>query len=233
VVEAGSRVVVETKTESDYRANRPMTPSTVGGAHPSERGETPEDGCEFCEIDGQGNHAPRCPVTLEAEIEHLDAEINRRKGDPRTRLHNLCEGLERDKHDSPYSAESWDQLTEENNQLRRDLTASIEARKEVERERDVWERTASYRQHRLTENLKKWQAAHARAESAEASLKEAQQHMAELVRVMEIDEPRFNEWHDAIDDARRFLSPHQATASPEKQQAGTPSAVVTEGKGDG
>lgn len=27
--------------------------------------------CEFCEIDGYGNHAPRCPVFLEAEIAEL------------------------------------------------------------------------------------------------------------------------------------------------------------------
>lgn len=24
--------------------------------------------CEFCEIDGLGNHAPRCPVSLEREL---------------------------------------------------------------------------------------------------------------------------------------------------------------------
>ena len=33
------------------------------------------DFCEFCEIDGFGNHAPRCPVFLEGEIERLQAEI--------------------------------------------------------------------------------------------------------------------------------------------------------------
>jgi len=31
--------------------------------------------CEFCEIDGLGNHAPRCPVQLEKEIANLRAKL--------------------------------------------------------------------------------------------------------------------------------------------------------------
>lgn len=31
--------------------------------------------CEFCEPDGLGNHAPRCPVQLESEIENLRADL--------------------------------------------------------------------------------------------------------------------------------------------------------------
>ncbi len=31
--------------------------------------------CEFCEVDGHGNHAPRCPVYLEAKIETLELAL--------------------------------------------------------------------------------------------------------------------------------------------------------------
>jgi hypothetical protein len=33
-------------------------------------------GCEFCELDGFGAHAPRCPVPLEAELARLRALLN-------------------------------------------------------------------------------------------------------------------------------------------------------------
>lgn len=33
-------------------------------------------GCEFCEVDSFGAHAPRCPVTLEKEIERLKLLLN-------------------------------------------------------------------------------------------------------------------------------------------------------------
>lgn len=29
--------------------------------------------CEFCEIDGSGNHAPRCPVKLERDLAAMTA----------------------------------------------------------------------------------------------------------------------------------------------------------------
>lgn len=29
--------------------------------------------CEFCDLDGMGNHAPRCPVFLEQRIAELEA----------------------------------------------------------------------------------------------------------------------------------------------------------------
>lgn len=37
------------------------------------------------------------------------------------RLHNLCDWLEKQKHDSPYSAEAWDELQAENDRLRIEL----------------------------------------------------------------------------------------------------------------
>ncbi|NOU20414.1 MAG: hypothetical protein HOO93_01255 [Methyloglobulus sp.] len=44
-----------------------------------------------------------------------------REKDPVKRLHNLCDFLEQQKHESPYSAESWDELQAENDRLRWEL----------------------------------------------------------------------------------------------------------------
>ena len=42
--------------------------------------------------------------------------------DPIKQLRNLCDFLESQKNDSPYSADAWDELHAENCGLRRDLT---------------------------------------------------------------------------------------------------------------
>jgi len=55
----------------------------------------------------------------------LEQELNARKGDPTTRLHNICAALEEDKGNSPYTAEAWDQLDAENQNLRRTLAAKL------------------------------------------------------------------------------------------------------------
>jgi predicted nuclease with TOPRIM domain len=49
--------------------------------------------CEFCEIDGQGNHAPRCPVHLESEIERLQT-ITRDQNYTITRLRSDNQSLQ-------------------------------------------------------------------------------------------------------------------------------------------
>jgi hypothetical protein len=41
--------------------------------------------------------------------------------DPVIRLNRLCDWLEEKKNDSPYSAESWDELQSENDRLRLEL----------------------------------------------------------------------------------------------------------------
>ena len=47
------------------------------------------------------------------------------------RLHRLCDFLEKQKHDSPYSAESWDELQAENNQLRTELAILRKEREQL------------------------------------------------------------------------------------------------------
>lgn len=54
--------------------------------------------------------------SLADEVERLTREINRRKGNPVTRLHNLCEGLE---DVEPYGLEEWNRIDTENADLRK------------------------------------------------------------------------------------------------------------------
>jgi len=51
--------------------------------------------------------------------------------DPVKRLHNLCDFLEEQKHESPYSSESWDELQAENNRLITELSVSVKERKQL------------------------------------------------------------------------------------------------------
>ena len=53
--------------------------------------------------------------------------------DPIKRLRNLCDFLDEQKNDSPYSAESWDELQAENNKLRDDLLVMKNALEELAR----------------------------------------------------------------------------------------------------
>jgi hypothetical protein len=79
--------------------------------------------------------APKCLVAgkavadmVQRRIALLDTEINRRKGDPRTRLHNLCEGIARDADGSEWSREEWERIDAENAELRavnRQLLAAL------------------------------------------------------------------------------------------------------------
>lgn len=74
----------------------------------------------------------------------MEMEINRRRGDPCTRLHNLCEGLEADKQNSPYSAESWDELIAENDRLRRELSSAEARALAAENEAALWKGRYDY-----------------------------------------------------------------------------------------
>ena len=47
------------------------------------------------------------------------------------RLHNLCDFLEEQKHDSPYSAESWHELQTENNRLTTELAILRKEREQL------------------------------------------------------------------------------------------------------
>jgi hypothetical protein len=67
-------------------------------------------------------------------IRELEAEVARRKGDPVTRLHNLCEGMEQDRHDSPYSAEAWEAQDAAYREKCAELAASRERERHLERE---------------------------------------------------------------------------------------------------
>lgn len=53
-----------------------------------------------------------------AEIARLTAELNRRKGDPSTRLHNLCEAIAEEADGSEFSREEWERIDAENAALR-------------------------------------------------------------------------------------------------------------------
>ena len=47
------------------------------------------------------------------EVERLRAELDRRKGDPVTRLHNLCEGIAADADCTEWSHEEWERIDRE------------------------------------------------------------------------------------------------------------------------
>lgn len=59
-------------------------------------------------------------ASLIAERDALRAEVDRRKGDPCTRLHNLCEAIEEEAASSVFSREEWDRIDAENVELRTD-----------------------------------------------------------------------------------------------------------------
>ena len=90
---------------------------------------------------------------LEAENAAMRAERERRnKVDPITRLHNLCDGLQYEKGESPYCAKAWDELTAENDRLRAELAKLQQAvSDDVEQEAECrkllarWDTSDSFR----------------------------------------------------------------------------------------
>jgi hypothetical protein len=54
--------------------------------------------------------------------------------DPLTRLNRLCDFLEEQKNESPYSAEAWHELQNENNRLRVELDQIIRIHEDLARE---------------------------------------------------------------------------------------------------
>lgn len=60
-------------------------------------------------------------ANLAAKIDGLKAELDRRKGDACTRLHNLCEAHQEDLDKSPYTLEEWEQVDQEIVELQRKL----------------------------------------------------------------------------------------------------------------
>jgi len=54
--------------------------------------------------------------------------------DPLTRLNRLCDFLEEQKNESPYSAEGWQELQNENNRLRIELAQIIKIHEDLARE---------------------------------------------------------------------------------------------------
>lgn len=64
-------------------------------------------------------------ANLAAKIDDLKRELDRRKGDPRTRLHNLCEALQEDLDKSPYTREEWEQVDREIVELQHKLRATV------------------------------------------------------------------------------------------------------------
>lgn len=69
--------------------------------------------------------------TLRAENVTLRKELNRRKGDPVTRLHNICEGIGEEADASAFSRGEWDRIDTENQDLRKEVKVLWE-------ERDKW-----------------------------------------------------------------------------------------------
>lgn len=55
---------------------------------------------------------------LQKEVQALTLEIDRRKGDPSTRLHNICEAVSAEADSSVFSREEWDRIDAENVALR-------------------------------------------------------------------------------------------------------------------
>ena len=54
--------------------------------------------------------------------------------DPLTRLNRLCDFLEEQKNESPYSSEAWQQLQDENTRLRIELAQIIRIHEDLARE---------------------------------------------------------------------------------------------------
>lgn len=67
---------------------------------------------------------PQDEITrLRAELELAKAEIERRKDDPVTRLHNICEAIAEEADGSEFSREEWERIDAENLSLRKQLAA--------------------------------------------------------------------------------------------------------------
>jgi len=56
----------------------------------------------------------------EQDRDALREELSRRKGDPVTRLHNLCEGIAHDADGSEWSTEEWERIDKENSELKKE-----------------------------------------------------------------------------------------------------------------
>jgi predicted RNase H-like nuclease (RuvC/YqgF family) len=56
---------------------------------------------------------------LQQEVRRLEDEIDRRKGDPSTRLHNICQAISEEADNSVFSREEWDRIDAENVELQK------------------------------------------------------------------------------------------------------------------
>lgn len=74
------------------------------------------------------NALPHLLARAEA-ADRAERELNRRKGNAVTRLHNLCEALEERADESPFTREEWDRIDKENVRLQqeRDEARAAEA----------------------------------------------------------------------------------------------------------
>lgn len=59
-------------------------------------------------------------------LETVRAEIDRRKGDPVTRLHNVCEALHEQTDESPFTREEWERVDKQTAVLQRIAKAARE-----------------------------------------------------------------------------------------------------------
>jgi hypothetical protein len=69
-----------------------------------------------------------CERDMTPLVDAMFAEIDRRKGDPSTRLHNLCEAIAEEADGSEFSREEWERIDAENVKLRAskaDLLAAL------------------------------------------------------------------------------------------------------------
>lgn len=64
---------------------------------------------------------------LSRQLSEAVGELNRRKGDAATRLHNICENLSEQANESPFTREEWERIDAENVALRRERDTASEA----------------------------------------------------------------------------------------------------------
>ena len=71
------------------------------------------------------------------DVERLTKDRDARKGDPVTRFHNLCAGLQTEMDESPYSAEEWDRILE-------DQRVTLKENRELRTELEQWKPNEEY-----------------------------------------------------------------------------------------
>lgn len=83
------------------------TPHHCGNYHCA--GDCGEPGCEFCDLDDYGQHAPRCPVALQSQLTAVEKE----RDALRTREARIREIADAGWHDEPFALRACQQILAE------------------------------------------------------------------------------------------------------------------------